>query len=155
MRVPFSGGVRLEICPIDLVSANSASCLLLGFLFSKRPDGHNSSRSDERDDPLHSCHRDPHIRMALRSIEILTHSSDGDIRVSHFGISSWRKKWGLIHSRNTTPSSKQILLRGIRLPPIQPHHGDGRAMGRRQANGDVHEYLGNWGAHGASYIWCD
>lgn len=43
-----------------------------------------NSRSDERDDSLHSRCWDPHIRMALCSVETFAHRGDGDIRASRF-----------------------------------------------------------------------
>jgi len=76
MRVLFSDGIRVETCPIDSVS-KMHSLSFLSKLMEK-------SRSDERDDSLHSRCWDPHIRMALRPVGILAHRSDGDIRVSQF-----------------------------------------------------------------------
>jgi len=50
----------------------------------------NNPRFDECVDPLHSYRWDPHIRMALRSIQILTYRGDGDIWARNFPfIQSW------------------------------------------------------------------
>ena len=82
MRVLFSVVIRAETWPIGLVSS-----MLIPYRtcseFSRNALT-NNPRLDECADPLHSYRRDPHICMALRSIQILTYRSDGDLWASHF-----------------------------------------------------------------------
>jgi len=83
MRVLFSGGILPETCAIDLVSRMlnllQVSWSLVNELMEDR-------RCNERFNPLHNCCGDPHLYMAICSVEVLSHRCDGGIWASivHF-----------------------------------------------------------------------
>jgi len=62
----------------------------------------NNPRFDECVDPLHGYRWDPHIRMALRSIQILTYRGDSDLWASHFPFI--HRLWDLLLSQPYTVS---------------------------------------------------